>query len=90
EYESKEIEIVWTNNSHKIRYKVTFNPLYFNEEKFNSYEYKYYSKDGHSYILVQPESDWQAMSWIDNNEYVLSTNDENTLKSVIDKIAYAE
>lgn len=85
--ENTQLEIVWTRSSTQIRYMITIKPPYFDENQFNSHEHKYYTKDEYPYNLVQIGSQHQAISWIENNEYIITAKDEETLKLVIDNIA---
>lgn len=84
EQEEKQIELLFEKDNNMIRYMITFNPSYFQEEQFETCQYKYYSKDNHPYNFVIISSCWQAMGWIDNNEYIISSINEETLKSIID------
>ena len=84
EQEEKQIELLFEKDNNMIRYMITFNPSYFQEEQFETFQYKYYSKDNHPYDFVNISSCWQAMGWIDNNEYIISSINEETLKSIID------
>ncbi len=92
EEENKQIEIIWKKDSHNMWYRITFNPSYCNEDLFMSigYEFDYYSKDGMPFECVCIASNWQATGWKDNNEYIISTNDEQTLQSVIDQMTYVK
>ncbi len=88
--ENRELEIIWTKDDHEIAFIITFNPPYFHKDQFESYEYEYLSKVGHPFGLLYFDSYRQAIGWIDNNEYIISANDEETLKYIIDKIIYIE
>lgn len=90
-YEDKRITISWSNDeANIIECVIILMPSYFNDEKFNIYEHKYYSKDGYPFVFLQTDNCWQAMGWIDNNEYIILGNNEENLKSVIDKMTYVE
>lgn len=90
EGETKEIEIMWTYNLHNVWYRINFNPSYFKEEDFYSYEYEHYSEDGHPFDFIQVGSCWQAMGWINNNEYIISANEEETLRELINNMICIE
>ena len=83
EFENIQIEIVWTKESHRIRYKITFDPPYFNEEDFASHEFEYYSKDDYPYDFVQIDTYWQATAWINHNEYVISADNTDLIEEII-------
>ncbi len=88
-YKDKHMTMSWLNNDGNIiECLITLTPSNFNEEKFNMYEYEYYSKDGHPFDFLYINTCWQAMGWIDNNEYIILAKDEESLKNVIDKMTY--
>lgn len=81
--ETSQIEIIWTKESHRIRYKITFDPSYFNKSRFDLLEYEYYSQDGYPFDCVQISPYWQASSWINDNEYVISADNTDLIEEII-------
>ena len=86
-YENEQLDITWINGQYTLTCMITFEPSYFNESQFNSHDYEYYSKDGHPFDFVQVGTYWQAMGWIDNNEYIIFADNTELLKEFIDSIA---
>ncbi|MBQ4562250.1 MAG: hypothetical protein IJA55_08005 [Clostridia bacterium] len=88
--ETSQIEIIWTKESHRIRYKITFDPSYFNKSRFDLLEYEYYSQDGYPFDCVQITSYWQASSWINDNEYVISADNTDLIEEIINYVVVTQ
>ncbi len=84
QYDCLTIDATWKYQTEIVNCIIKTEPSYFNEEKFNLYEYEYYSHDGYPFGLVQVGANWQAIGWIEGSEYVILANSTELLEEYID------
>lgn len=88
-YADKRIDLTLQKETQVISITISITPAYFNENQFNSYEYDFYSPDGFPFDFIHIDMNWQAIGWIDNNEYTILAQDVESLKIIIDSISKA-